>query len=236
MDEIETKVYFGIAPAAPSELVLNPGFETAGAGGADVFGSWNEAAGGGTLAAVTATELVINPGFETAGAGGADVFGTWVEHYSSSSTITDETVDVYEGGHAAKLKNVNDPLLYITQTIAVTPGHAYRLSVWTHGDGSQSGRYSIYDVTNDFDIVAFPTTVGVIGTSYELFTDDFTAPAGCVSVAISFAAPGGAGKTAYFDSASLIDVSNDEVHTGNYACKLIHVANPDPYLYQTIAV
>lgn len=33
-----------------SELVLNPGFETAGAGGADVFASWTEYAGSGVIA------------------------------------------------------------------------------------------------------------------------------------------------------------------------------------------
>lgn len=37
-------------PPIGSELLSNPGFETAGAGGADIWGSWTENAGDGTLA------------------------------------------------------------------------------------------------------------------------------------------------------------------------------------------
>jgi len=38
---------------ALTELVVNGGFETAGAGGADVFGTWTESAGNGAIAAET---------------------------------------------------------------------------------------------------------------------------------------------------------------------------------------
>jgi len=40
-------------PTFGSELLLNPGFETAGAGGADVFANWIESAGNGTIAATS---------------------------------------------------------------------------------------------------------------------------------------------------------------------------------------
>ena len=36
-----------------TNLVLNPGFETAGGGGADIWANWTEAAGSGTLANAT---------------------------------------------------------------------------------------------------------------------------------------------------------------------------------------
>lgn len=41
---------------APAEFVLNPGFETAGAGGADVWGDWIETAGDGALANETTSK------------------------------------------------------------------------------------------------------------------------------------------------------------------------------------
>ena len=45
------------------ELLSNPGFETAGGGGADVWGSWTESAGDGALANEVA---IVNSGSDAA--------------------------------------------------------------------------------------------------------------------------------------------------------------------------
>ncbi len=162
--------------------------------------------------AMSATNLLSNPGFETAGAGGADVFGSWLEKtdYSPDSNISDEGVLVHGGAHACQLDNTISHLVYVQQFLSTIPGHRYRLSVWTRGDGSNSGRFAIFDETHVSDIIPFAQSCGITGTAYVRFTYDFTAPAGCVLISLSLAAPSGVG-TAYFDDVSVTDLDASNV-------------------------
>lgn len=151
----------------------------------------------------TGSELLGNVGFETAGGGGADVFGTWEE--GGTGTISDETVIVHGGGHAAKMTQSTNLLL--RQNTTVTANTRYRLTVWTCGDGTTAGRYLIYDVSNSTTIIP-QTTTGIIGTNYTLFTKYITTPAGCTTVTIAFYPGATSGDVAYFDDASLMQMES----------------------------
>ena len=164
MNVIETKIYFG-TPGADTNLLTNPGFETAGAGGDDVFGTWTEAKWGGVIA--------------------------------------DEGTIVHGGSHAAKLTN-GTPYPTLQQTnITVIAEKNYRFSFWTRGDGSNPGKYFIYDVSNSGYIVASST--GITGTTYTQVVFDFVTPASCVLVNVGFQAPN-AGSVVYFDDSSLTNL------------------------------
>jgi len=113
----------------------------------------------------TGINIVRNPGFELPGAGGADVYGSWVES-AGDGAIADETTLFHSGLHACKLTSGATSNTSIYGTQKVTPGVAYSVSFWARGDGTNAGRYKIYDATNSADIVATATT-GVTGTSYS---------------------------------------------------------------------
>ena len=151
------------------------------------------------------TERLTNGGFETAGGGGADVFGTWGET-AGDGAIADETVLVHSGSHAAKLTagatantNIYDNLSTVGD---IVPGSIYQWPFWTRGDGTNAGFYRLFDVTNAAWITA-KTTTGVSGTSYQLVTVTFTAPALCTRVGIYFWCPAVNGGIAYFDDVSV---------------------------------
>ncbi|MFA6509515.1 MAG: LamG-like jellyroll fold domain-containing protein [Candidatus Peribacteraceae bacterium] len=162
---------------------------------------------------VYGSELLTNGGFETAGAGGADVFGTWTDNVDDGA-IDDETTLVQGGGHAAKLtRNTSGPT--VTQDVAVTAGAIYRFSFWTRGDGTNAGRYYVYDATNGVYIGAI-TQTGITSTAYTLFTYDFTAPTGCTSVRVSVIAPTANGGIAYFDDVSLKQITTAAINNGGF--------------------
>lgn len=158
------------------------------------------------------SELLTNGGFETAGTGGADVFGTWAED-ATGGAIADEGTDVHGGSHAAKLTNsTGGP--YISNTITVSASTNYRLSFWTHGDGSVAGRYGIYNFSTPGWLTAVTSTT-VAGTNYTLRSYDFTTPAGCTSIAIYMLAPETAGY-ALFDDVSLKAVTTAALNNGGF--------------------
>ena len=146
--------------------------------------------------------LLLNGGFETAGGGGADVFANWTEN-AGSGAIADEGTLVNSGSHAAKLTQGASLDAYIEQTKTVVAGDTEELRFYTRGDGTNAGRYSIYDVTNSADIVAIITT-GVSGTTYTQVVNGFTVPAGCTQIKIRLDAPGVDTGIAYFDDAEVV--------------------------------
>ena len=141
--------------------------------------------------------LLSNPGFETAGGGGDDVHASWTET-KGDGAIANETTNVYEGADAVKLTaggtaNTND-----AQAVTTIAGKKYRLRFWSKDDGTNAGRYGIYDVTNGADIVAIVATAKA--AVFAATTVAFTAPAGCVSVRIDLWCPAVDTKIAYFDA------------------------------------
>jgi len=151
-----------------------------------------------------ATELLTNGEFETAGAGGADVFGTWVDT-ASDGAIAAETTFVHGGSKAAKLTAGATKDTNVAQTTTVVANTLYRLSFYTRGDGTNTGRYSVYDVSNSADIITV-TSTGVTGSTYVRVDITFTTPASCTSVRIKLWCPNTKNGIAYFDDVSLMRV------------------------------
>ena len=150
-------------------------------------------------------ERLSNVGFETAGAGGADVFGSWVEA-AGDGAIADETTAMHGGAHAAKLTAgatpASTPSLY-QEITPVVPGHGYNVSFWTKGDGSNAGRWGLWDATNEAWLTNYNTiSTGVTGDWYEKEAQVW-APAGCLALRIYFFAPAVEGGIAYFDDVSI---------------------------------
>lgn len=152
------------------------------------------------------TELITNGGFEKAGAGGADIWSGWVES-AGNGALEKETSIVHTGGSAAKITagasantTIQNPLT------GIIPGQQYTLTFWTRGDGTNDGRYQVYDFSNSATIVQGST--GVTGTTYTQVTVNFTAPTGCVIVQIWFKSPLANGGIAYFDDVSVKPVQS----------------------------
>lgn len=101
-----------------AERVLNPGFETAGGGGADVFGSWTETAGTGAIAQDAAVfHLGANSARLTAGAtlnttlqqninvvaGSTYAFSFWYRVTTANDAARFEILNITAGGNVVDL-------------------------------------------------------------------------------------------------------------------------------------
>lgn len=166
-------------------------------------------------------DLLSNSGFETGGTGGnfnagaeiddgtSDTWTGWGTDYvnDGAGNKIEATATKYIGNYAIKITYTTAaPVMYQT-AISVTAGQMYKLSMYTRGDGTQAGRYSIYDVTNGVYFVPI-TSTGITGTAYTAVTHIFAAPAGCAAIEIALHGPAAAG-TVYFDAISIIDASGD---------------------------
>ena len=169
-----------------SELLSNPGFETAGAGGVDVFANWVE-------------------GVDIQGSSPPDI-----DEY-----VRNETVIIHGGSDSAECVGGTEPPPtfvsngFVYQDVTVTPGETYNLTYWVYSNlvyGTyfiSASHYSLYDVTNS-DWIIEKT---IITTPFETWTErslSFVAPAGCVSVRLKLGAEyGGVAGEAYFDDVSI---------------------------------
>jgi hypothetical protein len=156
------------------DLALNGGFETAGAGGADVWAWWMETVGNGAIADET---TIVHSG------------GHAVKLTAGSSANT-----------FVQPVNVDNSALFYFR---VLPGMSVTLSFWTRGDGSNAGRYLIKDKTHNTNIVAVKSTE-VSGTTYTQIIETFTTPAGCYDLNIALYCPTVNGGIAYFDDFSVV--------------------------------
>jgi hypothetical protein len=152
-------------------------------------------------------ELLANGGFETAGAGGADVFGTWTENAHDGAIVRAALIveAPYAGTYSCHLTNGATNDTYVYQAVTTTPATQYHYEFWTRGDGTNAGRFGVYDATNSAWIVAVATT-GVTSTTWTHITGDFIAPAGCVSTRLYCFPGAGNGHIALFDDVSLSSV------------------------------
>ena len=156
-----------------------------------------------------ALDLIENGNFETAGAGGADVFALWTES-AGTGALADEGTLVHAGSHAVKLTAGSTKNTVIRPgnassaagLINVIPGTACTLIFWTRGDGTNAGRYSIYDA-NNAGYIRTTVTTGVAGTDYAQVSYSFTVPAGCFSIQITLWCPNVEGGISYFDDVAL---------------------------------
>src|SRR3990170_2469103 len=182
--------------------------------GSSIIAHWPllEASGATVATDIAISEHLANGGFETAGAGGADVWGSWTET-AGDGALANETTIVHSGSDAAKITAGATANTKVAQTFATVAGENYELEFWTRGDGTNAGRYGVYDVTGSADIVAAVTT-GVTGTTYTMVQVRFTTPARCVSVRPDLWCPATDTGIAYFDDVS---VKGRQKHNGAYS-------------------
>ncbi len=164
-------------------------------------GSFLIASHDGTNARLTqaTNQLLTNGGFKTAGAGGADVFGSWTEIASDGAIAATTTPGQYRTGTACRITAGAGASTYVVQTVFnVVAGQTYTVSFWARGDGTNAGRYRLWDNSNNVNIVA-TTATGVTGTTYTRVTSTFVAPAGCSQINLYLYCPSTNGGVAYFD-------------------------------------
>jgi hypothetical protein len=186
---------------------------------------WDGSAWNGLGPSGLGPELVLNPGFETAGGGGADIWADWTEVVFDGA-LADEGVLVHSGAHAAKItRGTADTQVY--DTFAVTPLVQYTVRFWTRGDGTNAGRYGVYDFTHSAQILPLATT-SIPGTVYQQVSVSFTAPAGCILAGVQLLCPAVLGGIAYFDDVSCLGHPPGPDDGSVYA--IAFAANGDVYI------
>lgn len=164
------------------------------------------------------TELLSNGTFEAGGTGGdfdggaevddgaTDIFTGWTNDEAGTGKI-EATATKHGGNYACKITTGDNSSIrvYQNEADANNAGKKMRLSFWTRGDGTYSGRYRIYDVTNGANIVS-TTDTGVTGATYTLVTKEFDVPATCESVRVYLNGSVTATAVVYFDDASLVQI------------------------------
>ncbi len=187
---------------------------------------WMEAHGWVEFMAITSswtisTNLLSNGGFETPGDGGADIWANWTET-AGDGALANETTLQYAGNDAMKATAGGSTLTYVQQDIVVTPGKAYRLRIWSRGDGTYAGRFSLLDVTNNVNLY-YRKSTGNVTATYGLASRYFIAPPGCVAMRLTLYCPATDTGIAYFDEIHVglaeysYDVTRDLDETGGNA-------------------
>jgi len=144
-------------------------------------------------------QLLLNNSFETAGDGGADIWANWTES-AGDGALANEVVIIHDGADACKTTAGASNNTFVSQAIAVIPNQIYNLYFWTRGDGTNDGKFGIYDNTNGAWILD-PTLTGITAAAYAPYSYNFTTPSGCVLASIYFWCPTTNGGVAYFDLA-----------------------------------
>ena len=182
-------------PVAPSEMLLNTGFES-------------------FTPAATPSELIANGNFEdftgTKDDMNTDTFASWTNQgtgtYDKILAVTGPTggtsiaVRIYRSTHAD-----GDPTgtgAGMFQTVTVTAETAYVLQFRTRGNNDVEGSYRIRDNTNGGNIVPVTRTRFDYRHDYAMITVPFTTPAGCTSINVYLIGPEKDGS-AYFADVSL---------------------------------
>ena len=143
-----------------------------------------------------ASNLLTNGGFESRATG-------WTQSVGAGGFITYDGTAPYSGTLAARITaGTNTGITYLTQAVAATGARPYSLGFYTHGDGTNAGRYFVYDDTNSAYIIT-STSTGVTGTAWAEVTNDFSTPATCGTMSLRLMCPNVLGGTAWFDSVTL---------------------------------
>ncbi len=145
--------------------------------------------------------LLANTGFETAGAGDPDFFGSWSET-AGDGAIADDAVVFQAGAHSAKLTAGATANTVVTQTVTVVAAATHTLSLYSRGDGTNAGRYAVYDVTNGVYLIPV-TSTGQTAAAWVLLTTNVVLPVNCTSVRVELWCPAANGGIVNFDTTSL---------------------------------
>jgi hypothetical protein len=146
-------------------------------------------------------EILLNPGFETAGGGGADI---WADHQENAGdgALANETGIKHGGSDSAKMTTGASANTYTNMSRVTTPGAPYTVRGWNYGDGTNAGRYAVWDDDNAGWIID-KTSSGQTAAAWGEVVDHFTAPAGCESVTVYWYGPSANGGVCYWDDVSL---------------------------------
>jgi len=123
-----------------------------------------------------------NPGFETGGGGGADIWANWTEN-EGDGELANENVLVHGGADACKMTAGEAHDSYVYQDLTLVSNQIYYFYIYARGDGTNQGRYAIYDQDNSAFIVEV-TATGVTEAAYALISATFTVPSGCTTVRV----------------------------------------------------
>lgn len=123
---------------------------------------------------------ISNPGFESAGGGGADIWANWVES-AGDGALAEENVIVHVGAAAASITAGASANTSIYQDVTVSECNTYTLSFYVYGDGANSGRYDLYDLSNSAYITSV-TSFNKTAEAWSSFNVNFTTPDDCTSV------------------------------------------------------
>jgi hypothetical protein len=151
------------------------------------------------------SNAVINPSFEIAGAGGADVFAWWVEAYGDDGQVEQDSAQHYEGSYSCKITATSTGAASpgVTIGVEVEAGEVFDLSFAVRGDGTNNGRFLVYDSTNSANVIAL-SSVGHTAASWAVKTYTVTVPAGCERITLSLYTSGtGTGGVTWFDDVKL---------------------------------
>jgi hypothetical protein len=155
----------------------------------------------GKLAA-SAVDILSNGGFETLGGGGGDVYALWSEN-AGDGAIANETTIIHGGSNACKITaGVNANTWVFHGSLAFIPGETATITVWVYGDGTNYGRYALYDDSNGGWIQSL-TSIGINAAAWTEVTIEFTVPDGCFLGRLYLACPGVPGGIVYYDDAEL---------------------------------
>jgi hypothetical protein len=125
----------------------------------------------------------------------------WNE-FVGTGLIARENQIIHGNNLAAKLTAGYGSDTYIFFTIPITPNKDVRFQVWTRGDGTNSGRFAIYDVSNSRYLIPVAYT-NIPGTAYVLYYLIFAIPVDCTLVQVRLYCPETNGGETYFSEASL---------------------------------
>ncbi len=153
-----------------------------------------------------AVELGLNGGFERAGTGGADVWANWYE-IPGNGAIADEGALVHGGSHAAKLTAGASANTYLYQDFIVKPGQEVTFTVWTRGDGTNSGRYMLQNAFTA-GILINATSWNVTGTDYTQASFTYTPAAGVNALRLRLYCPAANGGICYYDDMSVTAITD----------------------------
>lgn len=163
--------------------------------------------------------VVGNHDFETAGGGGADVFGSWTESAGDGAIADGGAAEAYRGSSCLKITcgASNNTSIYSADidVSSLSNGDSYSIKFWTKGDGTNSGIYSIYDVTNTTYIAENQDT-SVTANYWTQITYTNTLPTGCTNLRVYFKPGATSGDIAYFDHVTVHDNTEPVVLTSPY--------------------
>lgn len=126
--------------------------------------------------------------------------GGWTQT-AGDGAITRDTPIAHGGTYSAKLTAGATANTNIVVQVNVVPGRTYTFSFWTYGDGTNAGRYQVYDKTHELDLTAI-TPTGVTASGWSQVPVTVIPPPGCYYVYLYLWCPAANGGSAWFDDVS----------------------------------